>query len=169
MSGFFRRLGRAVRLIANWYATPTGLLSAAALLAVLALSLCGAEWIATWVLVAWLGTLLPYKLDRERADRKRRVAGLSTRLDRLNRSVKKARAEVAVARSELAVTPTVEELAEWQEILDQRTAATEAKTTGLGPIAESLRKQRKETQTLRDEFSAELASVRAEIQRLSAE
>lgn len=131
MTKLFRRLSRGSSQIAAWYSSPTGALSALALLLALGLSATGFPGPAVWVLVAWLGALLPYKLNRERADRSQQVAALAQSVHRVE--------------SELTMTPTVGELAEWQEAIERQTAALDAKAASLDQIGEALRMQREAT------------------------
>ena len=144
MKKLFGRLMSSSRQIATWYASPTGVISALALVVVLGLSAAGLAGPAVWVLAAWLGGLLPYKLTRERAERTRQVSGLSKRLGRTDRRT----------QADLSMVPTIAELAEWQEEVDRRAAALQAKVASLDQLGESLRLQRESTQSLHDQHAA---------------
>ncbi|MGA9278281.1 glycosyltransferase family 2 protein [Ilumatobacter sp.] len=115
----FGRVISTSRQIAAWYASPSGLISAVALLVALGLAGTGHAGAAVWVLVAWLGGLIPYKLSRERAERARHLSELSEEF------VRSAAERSSMEDSSL--TPTVEKLAAWQEILDRRCAVVEAR------------------------------------------
>jgi predicted O-methyltransferase YrrM len=173
MKKLFGRLMSSSRQIATWYASPTGVISALALLVVLGLSAAGFAGAAVWVLVAWLGALLPYKLTRERSERTRQGSVLSKRLGRTDRNVRRAQADLSVTQADLSVTqadlsvtqadlsmtPTIAELADWQEEVDRRSAALQAKVASLDQLGESLRLQRESTQSLHDQH----ASLRTDV------
>lgn len=152
MTGLGGRLVRIGRPIAGWYASPAGAASAIALVIALGLSAAGLAGAAVWVLAAWLAVLLPYKLTRERAERSQQNAALARRLGRVE--------------AELAMTPTVTELVEWQETIERRSARVRARVESLGQLAESLRQQRESTQALHDQHAALRASVDARLRAI---
>lgn len=168
MNGILARLKRVIGRVATWYASPTGLISAAALIASLILSATGLEGAAIWVLIAWLGVLLPYKLGRERADRAQQFAALSKRMGSVNRGVKKVRAETASVRTELSVIPTLEELTDWQEAVERRAASAESKVMAFDQLRASVRLQREATRTLHDEHAFLRDGLKTEIETLQS-
>ncbi|MGA9276946.1 hypothetical protein [Ilumatobacter sp.] len=128
MKQLFRQLTGNGRQIAAWYASPTGLVSALALLVVLALATAGRAGAAVWVLVSWLAVLLPYKFARERAERTKEAARVARQLRRVE--------------ADLAATPTIAELTEWQEAVERQSTGLLAKVASLDQLRESLRLQR---------------------------
>lgn len=125
---YFKRLLKPVVRIARWYASPTGAVAAVALIAALVLVASGHSSWAIGVLALWLGLIVPYKLNRE-----------AERIERNADNVKRV-------RSDLAMSPTIEELASWQETVDIRIAAAQAKVASLEQLSESLQRQRGSSQ-----------------------
>lgn len=124
-----------VAQVVRWYATPTGAVAAMILGAVFALAALGNVAWAIGVLAAWLGLIVPYKLSRERRDRVKQATALAARVQRNTDDLK-------ILQSDLAMTPTIDELASWQETVDIRIASMQAKAASLQQISESLRRQR---------------------------
>jgi len=129
------RVAKPLARIARWYASPSGAVSAVALGAVFALAALGKSAWAIGVLALWLGLIVPYKLNRERSDRVEQAATLAARIKHNTNGLK-------TVQSDLAMTPTIEELADWQETVDIRIAAAQARFASLEQLGESLRSRR---------------------------
>jgi hypothetical protein len=178
MNGIVARFVREGRRIVRWYLSPIGLLSAVVLVVVVGLSTAELERIAICVLAAWLGVLLPYKLDRERLDRSRQVDQLSKRVSRVARTANKSRSQLASTRlelqSEIALTPTLAELSEWQQSIDRQISTSAAKVASLDQLTVAFRRQREATQllhdkhaVLHDEAKSDLATIRLVLDSLA--
>lgn len=151
MKKLFGRLIHSGRQVATWYTSPMGVISAVALLLALGFSAAGSVGAAVWILAVWLGTLLPYKLTRERQDRLQQVSSVSRQISAVSQQVAAVSERLNRVETDLAATPTVEELSEWQDSLDRQSATLQAKFASLDQLRESVRLRRESMQTRDDQ------------------
>jgi predicted O-methyltransferase YrrM len=103
---------RHVRQVVRWYMTPAGIFSAVAIAAAVVVAIFVDASGGTFILAAWVGLVLPYKLMRERRDWSAAVENIQQAHRKL--PIKQMRSQIGELQTGLTATPTIDEIQNWQ-------------------------------------------------------